>query len=83
MLQVRSTCIALFLFIMNLVGGNLPIIVAPLRGWYGEYRSHPVTCSPDNLATWPPGHLVTWSPGHLVTWSPGHLVTWPPGHLAT
>jgi len=37
--EVRSTCIALFLFIMNLVGGNLPIIVAPLRGWYGEYRS--------------------------------------------
>ena len=29
--QVRSTCIALFLFIMNLFGGNLPVIVAPLR----------------------------------------------------
>ena len=29
--KVRSTCIALFLFIMNLFGGNLPVIVAPLR----------------------------------------------------
>ena len=36
--QVRSTCIALFLFIMNLFGGNLPVIVAPLRQYYGEYR---------------------------------------------
>lgn len=37
--EVRSTCIALFLFIMNLFGGNLPVIVAPLRLYYGEYRS--------------------------------------------
>jgi len=37
--EVRSTCIALFLFIMNLFGGNLPVIVAPLRQYYGDYRS--------------------------------------------
>ena len=36
--QVRSTAIALFLFLMNLVGGNLPVIVAPLRAYFGEYR---------------------------------------------
>ena len=34
--QVRSTCIALFLFIMNLFGGNLPVIVAPLRQHFDD-----------------------------------------------
>jgi len=37
--EVRSTCIALFLFIMNLFGGNLPVIVSPLRTYYGDYRA--------------------------------------------
>jgi len=37
--EVRSTAIALFLFLMNLVGGNLPVIVAPLRAYFGEYRT--------------------------------------------
>ena len=36
--QVRSTCIAIFLFLMNLVGGNLPVIVAPLRTALHGYR---------------------------------------------
>jgi len=37
--EVRSTCIAVFLFLMNLVGGNLPVIVAPLRDHFDDYRS--------------------------------------------
>ena len=37
--QVRSTCIAVFLFLMNLVGGNLPVIVAPLRLYFEDYRT--------------------------------------------
>jgi len=37
--EVRSTCIAIFLFLMNLVGGNLPVIVAPLRSYFNDYRS--------------------------------------------
>jgi len=37
--EVRSTCIAIFLFLMNLVGGNLPVIVTPLRIYFGEYRT--------------------------------------------
>ena len=36
--QVRSTCIAIFLFLMNLVGGNLPVIVSPLRSYFNDYR---------------------------------------------
>jgi len=36
--EVRSTCIAIFLFLMNLVGGNLPVIVSPLRNYFGDYR---------------------------------------------
>merc|ERR1712200_337477 len=36
--EVRSTCIAVFLFLMNLVGGNLPVIVAPLREHFQDYR---------------------------------------------
>ena len=28
--EVKSTCIALFLFIMNNIGGNLPVIVDPI-----------------------------------------------------
>jgi len=37
--EVRSTCIAIFLFLMNLVGGNLPVIVAPLRTALQGYRT--------------------------------------------
>jgi len=37
--EIRSTCIAIFLFLMNLVGGNLPVIVAPLRTYFGDYRT--------------------------------------------
>jgi len=37
--EVRSTCIAVFLFLMNLVGGNLPVIVAPLRKYFDDYRN--------------------------------------------
>jgi len=37
--EVRSTCIALFLFWMNLVGGNLPVVVAPLKAYFDDYRS--------------------------------------------
>jgi len=36
--EVRSTCIAVFLFLMNLVGGNLPVIVTPLREHFQDYR---------------------------------------------
>jgi hypothetical protein len=35
--QVRATCIALFLFLMNNVGGNLPVIVDPISKAIG-YR---------------------------------------------
>ena len=37
-LQVRATCIALFLFCMNQVGGNLPVIITPLKDQL-DYRS--------------------------------------------
>ena len=32
--QVRSVCIAIFLFLMNNIGGNLPVIVDPLTDKY-------------------------------------------------
>ena len=32
--EVRSVCIAIFLFAMNNVGGNLPVIVAPIADLY-------------------------------------------------
>lgn len=37
--EIRSTSIAVFLFLMNLVGGNLPVIVAPLRKHFDDYRT--------------------------------------------
>ena len=40
--QVCSTCIAIFLFLMNLVGGNLPVIVSPLRSYFNDYRCSPI-----------------------------------------
>ena len=33
--EVRSVCIAIFLFLMNNVGGNLPVIVAPVADLRG------------------------------------------------
>jgi len=36
--DVRATCIALFLFCMNLVGGNLPVIITPLKSYLDDYR---------------------------------------------
>jgi len=36
--EVRATCIAVFLFCMNQVGGNLPVIITPLKDQLG-YRS--------------------------------------------
>lgn len=36
--EVRSTIIAIFLFCMNQVGGNLPIVVAPLKVLLDDYR---------------------------------------------
>ena len=36
--EVRATCIALFLFCMNLVGGNLPILVTPLTYYLDNFR---------------------------------------------
>ena len=35
--EVRATCIALFLFCMNLVGGNLPIIITPIT-YYLDFQ---------------------------------------------
>merc|ERR1712192_11241 len=38
--EVRATAIALFLFFMNQVGGNLPVIIDPLRSALGnDYRA--------------------------------------------
>ena len=38
--DIRSSCIAFFLFFMNLVGGNLPIVVTPLRQVvFQDYRA--------------------------------------------
>jgi len=37
--EVRATCIALFLFCMNQVGGNLPVVIAPLKDYLSDYRS--------------------------------------------
>ena len=36
--EVRATCIALFLFCMNLVGGNLPIIITPITYYLNNFR---------------------------------------------
>ena len=36
--EVRATCIALFLFCMNLVGGNLPIIITPITYYLDNFR---------------------------------------------
>lgn len=36
--EVQATSIALFLFFMNQIGGNLPIIVSPLNHCLGDYR---------------------------------------------
>ena len=32
--EVRSVCIAIFLFLMNNIGGNLPVIVDPLANLF-------------------------------------------------
>lgn len=36
--QVRSTTIGIFLFVMNNIGGNLPILVDPIAEYIG-YRA--------------------------------------------
>jgi len=36
--DVRATCIALFLFCMNQVGGNLPVMITPLKSYLDDYR---------------------------------------------
>lgn len=36
--EVRSTIIAIFLFCMNQVGGNLPVVVTPLKARLDDYR---------------------------------------------
>ena len=36
--DVRASCIALFLFCMNQVGGNLPVLVTPIKSYLGDYR---------------------------------------------
>jgi len=48
--EVRSTCIALFLFCMNLVGGNLPIVVTSLRKYFDNYRYAMYVMWPGSLA---------------------------------
>jgi len=37
--EVRATCIAIFLFCMNQVGGNLPLIITPLKAHLDDYRT--------------------------------------------
>ena len=36
--EVRASCIALFLFCMNQVGGNLPVLVTPLKSYLDDYQ---------------------------------------------
>ena len=36
--EVRATCIALFLFCMNLIGGNLPVVITPIKAYLDDYR---------------------------------------------
>ena len=36
--EVRASCIALFLFCMNQVGGNLPVIITPIKSFLDDYR---------------------------------------------
>ena len=36
--EVRASCIALFLFCMNQVGGNLPVLVTPIKSYLQDYR---------------------------------------------
>lgn len=38
-LQVRSTTVGIFLFVMNNIGGNLPILVEPLAKAIGYRES--------------------------------------------
>lgn len=38
-LQVRSTTVGIFLFVMNNIGGNLPILVDPLAKAIGYRQS--------------------------------------------
>lgn len=37
--QVRSTTVGVFLFVMNNIGGNLPILVDPVAKWIGYRES--------------------------------------------
>jgi len=48
--EVRSTIIAVFLFCMNVVGGNLPVVVAPLKLRLDDYREALYVMWPGNLA---------------------------------
>lgn len=47
--QVRATCIALFLFLMNNIGGNLPVIVDPISKAMG-YREALYLVWPGSIA---------------------------------
>jgi len=48
--EVRATCIALFLFCMNQVGGNLPVLVTALEPLLGGYRAALLALWPGCLA---------------------------------
>ena len=37
--EIKAISIALFLFIMNNIGGNLPVIVAPIEDAIGDYQT--------------------------------------------
>ncbi|TRY70363.1 hypothetical protein TCAL_01161 [Tigriopus californicus] len=37
--NIRSVCIGLFLFLMNNIGGNIPILVEPVSEAFGDLRS--------------------------------------------
>ena len=37
--EVRAVCIGIFLFLMNNIGGNLPVVVEPVKEKYDSYRT--------------------------------------------
>ena len=54
--QVQSSFLAVFLFFMNQIGGNLPVLVTPVKTWLHDYRlySHNTHTSLSFISAGPP-----------------------------
>ena len=69
--QVQSTFIAMFLFFMNQIGGNLPIIISPLETWLHNYRFIHELISSANMVSYYSGFPYLYS--GLRVWLSAHL----------